>query len=75
MACLVPFLEHEFMDTLGYIVASALANFPASLHKDIVDLLCNHLLPVTISEYFPYDISSHRRREGRLRMFRLLEGY
>ncbi|XP_028968019.1 protein unc-79 homolog [Galendromus occidentalis] len=51
MACLVPFLEHEFMDTLGYIVASALANFPASLHKDIVDLLCNHLLPVTITNY------------------------
>lgn len=50
MACLVPFLEHEYMDTLGYIVASALANFPASLHKDIVNLLCNHLLPVTISK-------------------------
>ncbi|XP_022658130.1 protein unc-79 homolog isoform X4 [Varroa destructor] len=49
MACLVPFLEHEYMDTLGYIVASALAHFPTSLHKDIVDLLCNHLLPVTIT--------------------------
>ncbi|KAG0428209.1 hypothetical protein HPB47_024799 [Ixodes persulcatus] len=49
LACLVPFLEHEYMDTLPYIVASSMALFPNSLHKDIVDMLCNHLLPYTIS--------------------------
>ncbi|KAK8775211.1 hypothetical protein V5799_031444 [Amblyomma americanum] len=49
LACLVPFLEHEYMDTLPYIVASSMALFPASLHKDIVDMLCNHLLPYTIT--------------------------
>ncbi|KAG0432728.1 hypothetical protein HPB47_020596 [Ixodes persulcatus] len=48
LACLVPFLEHEYMDTLPYIVASSMALFPNSLHKDIVDMLCNHLLPYTI---------------------------
>ncbi|GIX95639.1 protein unc-79 homolog [Caerostris extrusa] len=47
LACLVPFLEHELMDTLPYLVASTMTVFPCSLHKDIIDMLCNHLLPFT----------------------------
>ncbi|CAL1284324.1 unnamed protein product [Larinioides sclopetarius] len=47
LACLVPFLEHELMDTLPYLVASTMTVFPSSLHKDIIDMLCNHLLPFT----------------------------
>nr|XP_042898256.1 protein unc-79 homolog isoform X2 [Parasteatoda tepidariorum] len=47
LACLVPFLEHELMDTLPYLVASTMTTFPCSLHKDIIDVLCNHLLPFT----------------------------
>ncbi|GFT07465.1 protein unc-79 homolog [Nephila pilipes] len=47
LACLVPFLEHELMDTLPYLVASTMTIFPCSLHKDIIDMLCNHLLPFT----------------------------
>ncbi|CAM1320186.1 UNC79 (predicted) [Pycnogonum litorale] len=50
LICLVPFLEHEYMDTLPYLVASSLAFFPEGLHKYIVDVLCSHLLPFTISE-------------------------
>ncbi|XP_035227755.1 protein unc-79 homolog isoform X3 [Stegodyphus dumicola] len=50
LACLVPFLEHELMDTLPYLVASTMTLFPCSLHKDIIDVLCNHLLPFTFRE-------------------------
>ncbi|CAG7837387.1 unnamed protein product [Allacma fusca] len=48
IACLLPFLEHEFIDTLPYIVASSLGTFPCSLHQDIIDLLCHYLLPFTL---------------------------
>lgn len=51
LACLVPFLEHELMDTLPYLVASTMTLFPCSLHKDIIDVLCNHLLPFTFRKY------------------------
>ncbi|XP_054711004.1 protein unc-79 homolog [Uloborus diversus] len=47
LACLVPFLEHDLMDTLPYLVASAITLFPCSLHKDIIDVLCHHLIPFT----------------------------
>ncbi|ODN04336.1 Protein unc-79 [Orchesella cincta] len=48
IACLLPFLEHEHIDTLPYIVATSLGTFPSSLHKDIIDLLCHYLLPFTL---------------------------
>ncbi|XP_067119858.1 protein unc-79 homolog isoform X2 [Centruroides vittatus] len=50
LVCLVPFLEHEYMDTLPYIVASCMALFPSSLHRDIVNTLCNHLFWFTFKE-------------------------
>ncbi|KAG1659999.1 Protein unc-79 [Nymphon striatum] len=49
LICLVPFLEHEYMDTLPYLVASSMAYFPETVHKYIIDVLCTHLLPFTIS--------------------------
>ncbi|XP_037086283.1 protein unc-79 homolog [Pollicipes pollicipes] len=49
MSCLVPFLEHSLIDTLPYLVASSLATFPVSLHRDIVNTLCHYLLPFTLS--------------------------
>ncbi|RWS30132.1 protein unc-79-like protein [Leptotrombidium deliense] len=49
ISCLVPFLEHEYMDTLPYLVASAMAILPNTLHKDLLDILCYNLLPFTIS--------------------------
>lgn len=47
---LVPFLEHDLLDTLPYTVASTLAIFPPTLHKDTIDLLCTSLLPMTLSK-------------------------
>ncbi|GFO35399.1 unc-79-like protein, partial [Plakobranchus ocellatus] len=51
---LVPFLEHDLLDALPYTVASTLAIFPPTLHKDTIDLLCGRLLPMTLSS----DVSS-----------------
>lgn len=48
LGCLVPFLEHELMDSLPYIVASSIPVLPNSMHKDLLDLLCYNLLPFTI---------------------------
>ncbi|XP_041355146.1 protein unc-79 homolog isoform X3 [Gigantopelta aegis] len=45
---LVPFLEHDLLDSLPYTVASTLAIFPPTLHKDTIDLLCSRLLPMTL---------------------------
>ncbi|KAK2163466.1 hypothetical protein LSH36_79g08052 [Paralvinella palmiformis] len=48
LGCLAPFLEYDLLDTLPYIVASALAVFPDALQSDVVDLLCTNLLPITL---------------------------
>lgn len=48
LGCLVPFLEHDLLDSLPYTVASTLAIFPPTLHKDTIDLLCCSLLPMTL---------------------------
>jgi hypothetical protein len=48
VGCLVPFLEHDLLDSLPYTVASTLAIFPPTLHKDTIDLLCSSLLPMTL---------------------------
>jgi hypothetical protein len=49
LCSLVPFLERELIDTLPYVVASTLISFPVSLVEDVVDVLCWHLLPFTVS--------------------------
>ncbi|CAI9733136.1 QUALITY PROTEIN: unc-79 homolog [Octopus vulgaris] len=51
LGCLVPFLEHELLNALPYTVASTLAIFPPSLHKDTIDLLCSSLLPMTLGTF------------------------
>ncbi|XP_074599916.1 UNC-79 domain-containing protein isoform X2 [Brevipalpus obovatus] len=55
LSCLVPFLEHEYMDTLPYIVASSMAILPSALHKDLLDMLCYTLLPSTIMDKSGFD--------------------
>ena len=50
LGCLVPFLENDLLDSLPYTVASTLAIFPPTLHKDTIDLLCSNLLPMTLGE-------------------------
>jgi hypothetical protein len=48
-SCLVPFLEYDQLSTLPFTVSSMLPIFPDTLHKDVVDLLCGSLLPVTLA--------------------------
>ena len=52
LGCLVPFLENDLLDSLPYTVASTLAIFPPTLHKDTIDLLCSNLLPMTLGKFF-----------------------
>ena len=49
---LIPFLEHEYMDALPYLIATSMAILPSALYKQIVDMLCYNLLPLTISKLF-----------------------
>ena len=51
LGCLVPFLEYDLLDTLPYSVSVALATFPTPLHREIIDLLCTTLMPVTLGKY------------------------
>ena len=46
--CLIPFLTHEDMDPLPYIVANTMALVPTTLHKEMVDVMCFHMLPFTV---------------------------
>lgn len=46
--CLIPFLTHEDMDQLPYLLANSIAVIPPNLHKDLLDILCYNLLPFTI---------------------------
>lgn len=50
MVCLLPFLEHHYIDTLPYLVSSTMTTFPETLHQDIIDTLCTHLLPFSITD-------------------------
>ena len=51
IGCLVPFLEYDLLDTLPSTVAGTLAVLPSNLQKDIIELLCTHLLPVTLGMF------------------------
>ena len=46
-SCLAPFLTDDLLETLPYTIALTLTNFPFELHKYIMDVLCNCLLPIT----------------------------
>jgi len=54
IGCLVPFLETDVLLSLPYTVATTLAVFPTTLHKDVVELLCTNLLPVTLGTHVWY---------------------
>ncbi|KAH9417943.1 Protein unc-79 [Dermatophagoides pteronyssinus] len=47
LVCLVPFLEHEMMDSMPLTVANTISlNFIS--HQDIIDMLCYNILPFTL---------------------------
>lgn len=48
LSCLIPFLEHEYLDTLPYTISSSIAVLPTTLHKDLLDFLCYNLFPITV---------------------------
>lgn len=49
LCSLVPFLERNDLETLPYFVAATLISLPVSLHEDVLDVLCWHLLPFTMN--------------------------
>ncbi|KAF7993840.1 hypothetical protein HCN44_011109 [Aphidius gifuensis] len=51
LACLMPFLDHDLLDTLAYLTASSISVLPAELHQEIVNHLCFYILPFTISKF------------------------
>lgn len=44
--CLSPFLTDDLIDSLPYTIALTLTSFPRDLHKYIMEVLCNSLLPI-----------------------------
>lgn len=44
--CLTPFLTDDLIDTLPYTIALTLTSFPRDLHKYIMEVLCNSILPI-----------------------------
>lgn len=51
LVCLVPFLEHELMDSMPLTVANTISlNFIS--HQDIIDMLCYNILPFTLNRKF-----------------------
>eukprot|EP00094_Tigriopus_californicus_P000131 TCALIF_00127-PA protein Name:"Similar to UNC79 Protein unc-79 homolog (Homo sapiens)" AED:0.02 eAED:0.04 QI:0/0/0/0.66/0.5/0.33/3/0/2591 len=52
---LIPFLERELIDTLPYTVVGLFTVLPLSLSQDIVNVVCYHLIPFTISTKRPKD--------------------
>lgn len=64
ISCILPFLEHEQIDTLPYTVSTSLGTFPSSLHKDIIDLLCHYLLPFTLCMFTIYSIGTYIDRHA-----------
>uniref|UniRef100_A0AAR5PWG4 Protein unc-79 homolog n=1 Tax=Dendroctonus ponderosae TaxID=77166 RepID=A0AAR5PWG4_DENPD len=53
LGCLLPFMEHDLIDNLPYIIASTTAVLPSSLHQDIINTLCYYILPFTITRHDP----------------------
>ncbi|XP_012267707.2 protein unc-79 homolog isoform X12 [Athalia rosae] len=49
LGCLLPFLEHDLIDNLPYLTASAISVLPVELHQEIVNYLCFYILPFTIT--------------------------
>ncbi|XP_046972206.1 protein unc-79 homolog [Vanessa cardui] len=52
LGCLLPFMEYDMIDNLPYLVAYCVAVFPATLHQEILNLLCYYILPFTITRRY-----------------------
>ncbi len=56
LACLAPFLPYELLDALPYTFATSLTIFPIDVHKEILDMLCNTLLPINMGKRLSFEI-------------------
>lgn len=51
------FLDRDSIDQLPYLIASQMEQFPQELHKKIVNLLADSILPYSLSEDCTADLS------------------
>ncbi|KAI1290734.1 Protein unc-79 -like protein [Halotydeus destructor] len=49
ISCLIPFIDHDMMDQLSYVVSQAVAILPATGHKEVLDMLCFNIFPFTLT--------------------------
>ncbi|CAH1714206.1 unnamed protein product [Aphis gossypii] len=48
VACLVPFLGGDTLESLPYMIATAFQVLPSSVHHDLINTLCYFVIPFTI---------------------------
>uniref|UniRef100_A0ABD2W2B7 Uncharacterized protein n=1 Tax=Trichogramma kaykai TaxID=54128 RepID=A0ABD2W2B7_9HYME len=48
LVCLLPFLDHDSIDTLAYTISSAIVVVDEDMHQEIINYLCFHIFPFTI---------------------------
>ncbi|CAF0899614.1 unnamed protein product [Brachionus calyciflorus] len=46
--CLAPFLSDDLIETLPHTIALTLTTFPKELHKQIIEVLCNTVIHISI---------------------------
>lgn len=51
VACLVPFLGGDTLESLPYMIATAFQVLPSSVHHDLINTLCYFVIPFTIRKY------------------------
>lgn len=51
MACLVPFLGGDTLESLPYMIATAFQVLPSTVHHDLINTLCYFVIPFTIRKF------------------------
>jgi len=51
VACLVPFLGGDTLESLPYMIATAFQVLPSSVHHDLINTLCYFVIPFTIRKF------------------------
>lgn len=55
LGCMLPFLDKDNIDNIPYLTASCISVFPASLHQEIINMLCFFILPFTITRQIAFE--------------------
>ncbi|XP_023247277.1 protein unc-79 homolog [Copidosoma floridanum] len=48
IVCLLPFLDHDLINNIPYLLAGTMAVLPTELHTEIINYLCYYVFPFTI---------------------------